>query len=168
MQGPGDGRHGNHFPLDTTASTWADWDALARWLEAVLIEEDWRARLVQVPGQVFASEADLAGLPWRDNAVVKKHAARSRLLHALMVGDPVTDRGVFVQGYVRRLGVSLSRTNAYHEGLSRRRAGLPPHLPASREPSRRHRQRAAGRDSKTLGPAPGERAHADRPVSATR
>ncbi|MBD8906928.1 DUF6538 domain-containing protein [Methylorubrum zatmanii] len=91
--------------------TWPDWQALASWFGASLAEEDWRARLGSMPGATFTAERDLSRLPWRDPAVVKEHIARGRTLRGGTVSDYAEARLPFVQGYVRRLGVSLSRTN---------------------------------------------------------
>lgn len=106
---------GDLASLDTTAWTWPDWEALARWFEATLIEEDWRVRLSQAKGRLFTSEADLGALPWRDNAAVREHIDRGRALSAMTVATYAECRFSFVQSHVRRLGVSLSRTSEHFE-----------------------------------------------------
>ncbi|MGJ3263477.1 MAG: DUF6538 domain-containing protein [Salinarimonas sp.] len=106
---------GDLAAIDTTRWTWPDWEALARWFEATLIEEDWRARLSLVQGRLFTSEADLSALPWREDAVVKEHINRGRALSAMAVATYAEDRFSFVQSHVRGLGVSLSRTMDYFE-----------------------------------------------------
>ena len=91
--------------------TWPDWHALASWFGASLAEEDWRARLGSMPGAAFTAERDLSRLPWRDPAVVREHIARGRVLREGTVTDYAEARFPFVQSYVRRLGVSLTRTD---------------------------------------------------------
>lgn len=90
---------------------WPDWQALASWFGASLAEEDWQARLGSIPGAAFTAERDLSRLPWRDPAVVKEHLARRRVLHDSTVADYIEARLPFVQSYVRRVGVSLTRTD---------------------------------------------------------
>lgn len=101
--------------LDTGSWSWEEWQALAGWFGAVLQEEDWRARLQQMPGSVLAVSPDLDALPRRSNRDVKDHIAREASLRAMKVSTYAAERMSFVQGYVRRLGVSLSRTLPYHE-----------------------------------------------------
>ncbi|GJD43778.1 hypothetical protein AFCDBAGC_1633 [Methylobacterium cerastii] len=91
--------------------TWPDWQALASWFGASLAEEDWRARLGSTSGAALTAERDLSRLPWRDPAVVREHIARGRALREGTVTDYAEARLPFVQGYVRRLGVSLTRTD---------------------------------------------------------
>ena len=95
--------------------TWPDGDALAKWFGASLIEEDWRARLSQVRGSALGSEPDLAHLPWRPDDVVKEHIARQRRLEDMAVATYAAERLSFVQSYVRRIGIVLSRTEPLFE-----------------------------------------------------
>ncbi|HEV7326651.1 MAG TPA: DUF6538 domain-containing protein [Bosea sp. (in: a-proteobacteria)] len=101
--------------LDTGSWSWEEWQALAGWFGATLQEEDWRARLREAPGAVLAVTPDLDALPRRSNRDVKEHIAREASLRATTVAAYAVERMSFVQGYVRRLGVSLSRTLPYHE-----------------------------------------------------
>lgn len=106
---------GDLAAIDTSRWTWPEWEALARWFEATLIEDDWRARLSMAQGRLFTSEADLSALPWREDAVVKEHINRGRALSAMTVAAYAEDRFSFVQSHVRALGVSLSRTMEHFE-----------------------------------------------------
>ncbi|NEU14596.1 hypothetical protein G3T14_21130 [Methylobacterium sp. BTF04] len=96
--------------LGTEGWVWPDWQALASWFGASLAEEDWRARLGSVTGVALGAEPDLSRLPWRSPQVVKEHMARGRTLRSSTVADYAETRVTFVQSYVRRLGISLSRT----------------------------------------------------------
>ena len=106
----------DHLPsIDATGWGWEDWEALSRWFGASLLEDDWRERLRQVRGSAFAPVPEISDLPRRSNADVKEHFARERTLRAMTIGEYATERSGFVQGYVRRLGVSLSRTSQHHD-----------------------------------------------------
>ncbi len=100
---------------DTSSWSWEDWDALARWFGASLLEDDWRERLRQVRGAAVAAVPDISDLPRRSNADVKEHFARERRLRTMTIADYAAERLGFVQAYVRRLGVSLSRTSQHHD-----------------------------------------------------
>lgn len=96
--------------VSTANWTWPDWEALANWFGASLAEEDWRARLATMKGGVLRAEPDLAHLPWRPDPVVQEHIARRRRFEDIAVVTYAAERLAFVQSYVRRLGVTLSRT----------------------------------------------------------
>ncbi|WP_029030522.1 DUF6538 domain-containing protein [Salinarimonas rosea] len=101
--------------LSTANWAWADWEALARWLELTLAEEDWRARCASAPGRLFGPSADPRDIPWRDNAIAREHIDRRRLLEALTSAGYAEERLGFLQRYVARLGVSLDRSSPYYE-----------------------------------------------------
>lgn len=99
----------------TDGWSWPDWQALATWFGASLVEEDWRARLASVVGGVLGPEPDPKQLPWRTSEVVQEHIARGRRVRTMTVADYATERCGYVQGYVRRLGIGLSRTHPEYE-----------------------------------------------------
>lgn len=101
--------------VDTGSWTWEDWEALARWFCTALQEEDWRARLKDMPGAVLMASPDLRALPRRSNSDVKQHIALDASLKAMTVADYATSRVGFVQAYVRRLGISLSKTSPHFD-----------------------------------------------------
>ena len=45
--------------LDTAGWTWPDWEALARWLEASLLEDDWQERLRAATGACLLHPIEL-------------------------------------------------------------------------------------------------------------
>ncbi len=95
--------------------SWPDWEALAAWFSASLAEEDWRVRLGAVKGIAMGREPDLRQLPWRDAPIVKEHIARQHKLEDADVPTHAVDRFAFVQSYVRRIGVTLSRNDPSFE-----------------------------------------------------
>ena len=100
--------------LPTDDWTWADWQALAEWLKATLADEDWRARLKNLPGAAFGE-----GVPrncfWRDDAIVRAHIELRKRLSARTVATYAEERFAFVQSFIRRLGVALSRSSPYFD-----------------------------------------------------
>jgi hypothetical protein len=102
-------------PIDTGSWSWEEWEALARWFGTSLQEEDWRARLKEMPGAVLAASPDLRALPRRSNGDVKQHIALEVSLKTMTVVDYAGSRASFVQGYVRRIGISLSKTSSHHD-----------------------------------------------------
>ncbi|UIJ73887.1 DUF6538 domain-containing protein [Aurantimonas sp. HBX-1] len=105
-------RHDGELPLINTDSwTWPDWEALAAWFKVALAEEDWQARLSEVTGHVLSTDADLSRIPWRDERVIRDHLNREKLLKKLSVAEYGEQRAAFVRGYVRRLGITLSRSD---------------------------------------------------------
>jgi hypothetical protein len=100
--------------LPTDDWTWADWRALAEWLKSTLADEDWRARLKNLPGAAFGE-----GVPrncfWRDDAVVHAHIELQKRLNGMTVAAYAEERFAFAQSLVRRLGVALSRSSPYFD-----------------------------------------------------
>ena len=96
--------------VGTDSWTWSDWQMLATWFGASLAEQDWRARLCNLTGAALGAEPDLSRLPWREDAVVKEHIAREERLRTMSVVDYAGEYHATVQIHVRRLGISLSRT----------------------------------------------------------
>jgi hypothetical protein len=90
---------------------------LARWGGTALQEEGRRARLKAMPGAVLAASLDLRALPRSSNGDVKPHIALEGSLKTMTVVDYATGRARFVQGHVRRLGISLSKTSSHHNRL---------------------------------------------------
>jgi hypothetical protein len=76
--GPGEERP----TLSTADWTWPEWEALARWLELKLAEEDWRIRSAGAPGRLLASNPDTRDIPWRENAATREHIDRRTCLEA--------------------------------------------------------------------------------------
>ena len=99
--------------ISTDDWTWPDWQALASWLEASLGEEDWQARLAKTTGPALSADADPSHIPWRDDRVVREHIDREKLLKTLSVAEYSDQRGGFVRGYVRSLGITISRSDPH-------------------------------------------------------
>ena len=93
---------------------WPDWQKLADWFKAVLVEEDWRARLRSIPGAAFDDGVDRQQF-WRDEQVVQAHIDLRARLRAMPASTYAEERFGFVQGLIRRLGVPLSKTAPYFE-----------------------------------------------------
>jgi hypothetical protein len=100
--------------LPTDDWTWADWRALAEWLKSTLADEDWRARLKNLPGAAF-SEGVPRNCFWRDDAVVRAHIELQKRLNGMTVAAYAEERFAFAQSLVRRLGVALSRSSPYFD-----------------------------------------------------
>ena len=96
--------------IPTDDWTWPDWRQLAEWFKATLVEEDWRARLKNMPGAALSDGACPVEC-WRDEETVSAHIALRARLDGLSVGAYAEERFTFVHGLIRRLGVSLTRSN---------------------------------------------------------
>jgi hypothetical protein len=100
--------------VPTSDWEWPDWQKLADWLKAVLVEEDWRARLRTISGAAFDVGVDREQL-WREAQVVQAHIDLRARLRAMPASTYAEQRFGFVQGLIRRLGVPLSKTAPYFE-----------------------------------------------------
>jgi hypothetical protein len=94
--------------------TWSDWRALAEWLKATLIDDDWRARLKNLPGAAFG-EGVSRHCFWRDDAVVRAHIDLRNRLNGMTIAAYAEARFAFVQSLIRRLGVPLTRSSPYFD-----------------------------------------------------
>ena len=88
--------------------TWSDWKAVVEWFERTLAEEDWQERLKNLPGSALGPERDPAHIPWREDAAVRRHLDRARLLNSITVEGYIATERNYVQAYVGRLGVQLT------------------------------------------------------------
>ena len=60
----------NAIPVDDW--DWTDWRQLTDWFQAVLLDEDWRMRLRNVPGAAFDAGVSRNQF-WRDSQTVRAH-----------------------------------------------------------------------------------------------
>lgn len=88
--------------------TWADWKAVVEWFECSLAEEDWQERLKSLPGSALGPDKDPALIPWREDAAVRRHLDRTRILNDITVEAYAETQRAFVQSYVGRLGIQLT------------------------------------------------------------
>jgi hypothetical protein len=95
----------NVIPIDDW--DWTDWSQLADSFKAVLLDEDWRMRLGNIPGAAF--DVGVAQNQfWRDTQTVRAHIDLQAKLRATIVADYCEERFGYVQGIIRALGVPLS------------------------------------------------------------
>ena len=94
--------------------TWPDWQALADWMHAWLLEEDWKERLSNLPGEAFGTGVERKRV-WRENAVVRAHMDLRTRLGGMTVSTYAEERLSYLQSVVRRLGVPLGRDQAYYD-----------------------------------------------------
>jgi hypothetical protein len=94
--------------------TWPDWRALAEWFKATLADEDWRARIKNVPGAAFDRGVDRTHF-WRDDDTLRAHINLQKRLHAMTASAYAEERFAFVQSVIRRRGVPLSRSSSYFD-----------------------------------------------------
>jgi hypothetical protein len=102
----------NVIPIDDW--DWTDWSQLADWFKAVLLDEDWRMRLRNVPGAAFDAGVSRNQF-WRDSQTVRAHIDLQAKLRATTVADYCEERFGYVQSMIRPLGVPLSRGGQYFE-----------------------------------------------------
>ncbi len=88
---------------------WADWQQLADWFRATLIEEDWCIRLRELPGAAFDGGVERKRF-WRDDAAVRSHLDLRTRLQDMAVSAYAEERYAIVQARIRALGVPLSRS----------------------------------------------------------
>ena len=93
---------------------WPDWQQLADWLKAVLIEDDWQARLKNLSGAVF-HDGVKRSLFWRDNKTLRDHIDLQKRLTQMTVSSYAEERLAFVQSLARRIGVPVSKSMPYFE-----------------------------------------------------
>ncbi len=94
--------------------TWPDWQALADWLHAWLLQKDWQTRLRNLPGMAFTEGVEPKRF-WRDSEAVREHIDLHKRLGGMTVATYAEERLSYIQSIVRRLGVPLSRDQAYCE-----------------------------------------------------
>ncbi len=93
---------------------WPDWQALADWFKATLIEQDWQSRLRHLRGSSFADGGERYR-SWRDDDILRAHIALQKRLTGLSVEQYADARVHFVQSTVRRLGVPVSKSSPYFD-----------------------------------------------------
>ena len=67
-----------------------------------------QARLAKTTGPALSAAAEPFHMPWRDDRVVREHIGREKLLKTPSVPEYGDQRGGFVRGYVRSLGITIS------------------------------------------------------------
>lgn len=87
---------------------------MADWVHAWLLEQDWEARLRNLPGEAFGEGVERKHL-WRDTAVVRTHIDLRKRLADMTVSAYADERLSYLQSLVRPLGVPLGREQAYYE-----------------------------------------------------
>ncbi len=91
---------------------WSDWQALADWFKADLVERDWQVRLQKLCGSSFIEGVERRK-SWRDDDTLREHIALQKRLKDLSVESYADARVQFVQSTVRRFGVPISKTSPY-------------------------------------------------------
>ncbi|MEO5807653.1 DUF6538 domain-containing protein [Devosia sp.] len=93
--------------------TWPDWEQLADWFKATLVEDDLKSLIMGRRGRALAAGAaqtvDLQA-EHPDALDLSQHDHR---LKEMTVGEYAAERVAFVQSVVRRLGIPISQANPY-------------------------------------------------------
>lgn len=98
--------------LDTSGWNWPDWEALARWIGARILDEDYEARLRVSPGVALVDRYSMAG---RGNLWLGDVVRRSKLLCAYTLSDYGEHCLGDVQHAVAPLGVRVEKGSAYFD-----------------------------------------------------
>lgn len=93
---------------------WPDWQVLADWVHAWLLEQDWQARLRNLPGEAFGEGVERKRF-WRETSVVRAHLDLRKRLANMTVSTYAGERLPYLQSLVRPLGIPLGREQAYYE-----------------------------------------------------
>ena len=93
--------------------TWSDWESLADWFKATLIEDDLKSLIMGRKGRSLSDDGeetlDLKAR-YPDAVALVQH---DHWLKDITVGDYARERASFVQSIVRRLGIPISQANSY-------------------------------------------------------
>ena len=100
-------------PVDGWA--WKDWQTLADWFTATLIEDDHRKTLTAVQGRDLVRQARVVRDPARTHPDFVALTRLSSQLEDMTVADYAGDRLGFVRSIVRRVGVPVVETDEYFE-----------------------------------------------------
>lgn len=93
--------------------TWPDWEQVANWFKAALIEDDLKSLIMGRKGHALFSDTegsvDLKTAHPDSLALIQ----RDHRLKEITVGEYASERASFVQSIVRRLGIPVSQANPY-------------------------------------------------------
>ena len=98
--------------LDTSGWTWPDWQVLADWLEATLLEEDLQERLRAAPGLAMLHPEHIPPLGFEFK---KSFFRRKDVLGEMTPGEYGASRLALVQRHVARLGCRVIQAGPYFD-----------------------------------------------------
>lgn len=93
--------------------TAADWEAVATWFEARLIQDDLERRLPRMRGATLIGDKVPTSSQWSDDAIVKEQIARRRTLERMTIADYASSQLTRVNGVLRQIGVTMLPTSSH-------------------------------------------------------
>lgn len=100
-------------PVDGWA--WTDWQTLADWFTATLIEDEHRKSLARLSGKDLFRQAQSVGDPVRAHPDFVASTRQNARLEATNVADCAGERLGFVRSIIRRVGVPVVETSEHFE-----------------------------------------------------
>jgi hypothetical protein len=97
---------------DTSDWTAGDWEHVAQWFAARLIQDDLQRRLPKLNSRALAGEPGRQSDHWSDDTLYQQQIDLHRILESMSVESYATERLKTVNAVIRRIGVSMRPASA--------------------------------------------------------